>query len=147
MINRVVIGGRLTKDPELRRTESGLAVASFTRAVETDFKDKDGTRGADFVDCVAWRGTAEFVSKWFSKGRMAIVDGKLQVRAFTDKDGNRRKRTEVLADSVYFGGDAKKSEGTGVENPGFQPASGPVSVDCDQDFAEVDADADGELPF
>ena len=109
MLNHITIMGRLTRDPELRRTGSGIAVASFTLAVEDDFKDKDGNRKTNFIDCNAWRGLGEMVSKYFSKGSMAIVSGKLDIREWTDKEGHKRRNAEVVADSVYFG-DSKKSE-------------------------------------
>lgn len=103
MLNHIVIMGRLTKDPELRRTASGVAVASFTLAVERDFATKDGSeKETDFIDCVAWRQTGEFVSKHFAKGRMACVAGRLQIRGWTDKDGNKRRSAEIVADNVYF---------------------------------------------
>lgn len=103
MLNHVIIMGRMTRDPELRRTASGTAVASFTLAVDRDFAAKDAQRETDFIDCVAWRSTGEFVSKYFSKGRMAVVSGRLQIRPWTDKDGNNRRSAEVVVDNVYFG--------------------------------------------
>jgi single-strand DNA-binding protein len=103
MLNHISIAGRLTKDPELRRTNTGVAVTSFTVAVDRDFKEKNGEKETDFIECVAWRNTAEFVEKYFSKGKMAIVAGRLQIRSWTDKDGNKRKTAEVVADNVYFG--------------------------------------------
>ena len=104
MLNHITIMGRLTRDPELRRTQSGTAVTSFSLAVDRDFKDKNtGEKTTDFIDCVAWRGTAEFVSRYFSKGRMAVVDGRLEIRDYTDRDGNKRRAAEVVAESVYFG--------------------------------------------
>ena len=109
MLNHITIMGRLTKDPELRRTGSGIAVASFTLAVDRDRKNDDGEREVDFIDCVAWRQTGEFVSKYFTRGSMAVVSGRLQIRTWTDKDGNKRRNAEVVSDSVYFG-DSKKSE-------------------------------------
>lgn len=110
MLNRIDIMGRLTKDPELRRTGSGTAVACFTIACDRDFSGKDGgEKETDFIDCVAWRSTAEFLEKYFSKGRMIVVSGRLQKRNYTDKDGNKRYATEVVADSVYFG-DSKKED-------------------------------------
>ena len=110
MLNHITIMGRLTRDPELRRTGSGVAVTSFTLAVDRDYNPKDGgEKEVDFIDCNAWRNTGEFVAKNFSKGRMAIVSGRLQIRNYTDKDGNKRRNAEVVADSVYFG-DSKKSE-------------------------------------
>lgn len=128
MLNVCTIMGRLVRDPELRRTGSGIAVASFTLAVEDDFKDKDGNKKTIFIDCTAWRGTSEFISKYFTKGSMAIVQGKLDVREWTDKDGNKRRNTEIVVDNVYFG-DSKKDHA--------QPA---------QDFAMID-DHDARLPF
>ena len=108
MLNKCFFQGRLTRDPELRHTQSGTAVASFTLAVDRDFKDKQtGERTTDFIDCVAWRGTAEFVSRFFTKGRMAVVVGSLQIRAWEDKEGNKRRTAEVIAESVYFG-DSKR---------------------------------------
>ena len=103
MLNHVTLMGRLTRDPELRRTGSGTAVTSFTLAVDRDFAPKDGSREADFIDCVAWRQSGEFVSKYFAKGRMAVVSGRLQIRPWTDKDGNNRRSAEVVVDNVYFG--------------------------------------------
>ena len=132
MLNKIFLMGRLTRDPELRRTQSGTAVASFALAVDRDYKDQDGQRETDFVDIVAWRSTAEFVSKYFSKGRMAVVEGRLQVRSWTDKDGARRRTTEVVADSVYFGDSKRVSD---LDTP---PAP---------DFREVPPEEKGELPF
>ena len=103
MLNHIVIMGRMTRDPELRRTASGTAVASFTLAVDRDFAAKDAQRETDFIDCVAWRATGEFVSKYFAKGRMAVVSGRLQIRPWEDKDGNKRRSAEVVVDNVYFG--------------------------------------------
>ena len=123
MLNTCVIMGRLTRDPELRRTGSGLAVASFSVAVERDFPNKDtGEREVDFINCVAWRQTGEFVSKWFTKGSMIVVSGRLQMRNWTDKDGNKRVTAEIIADNVYFGESKKdrdareKMANVGVEN-------------------------------
>ena len=160
MLNHIIIMGRLTRDPELRRTGSGIAVASFTVAVDRDFSPKDGgEKETDFIDCVAWRQTGEFVSKYFTKGRMAVVSGRLQIRSWTDKDGNKRRTAEVVADNVYFGdskrdGDSGSAYGgntygsnTGYAAPtgGFggyaAPASAPAS-----DFAMLDDD-DAQLPF
>ena len=108
MLNTVTIMGRLTRDPELRRTGSGVAVTSFTLAVDRDYNPKDGgEKETDFIDCIAWRGTGEFVSKYFAKGSMIVVSGRLQVRNWTDKDGSKRRSTEVVAENVYFG-EAKK---------------------------------------
>ena len=139
MLNKIFIMGRLTRDPELRRTQNGTAVTSFTLAVDRDFKNADGTKGADFIDVVAWRNTAEFVSKYFSKGRMAVVEGRLQLRDWTDKDGNKRRNAEVLADNIYFG-DAKRDADSGAARPtGFTEAAQPIG------FTEIEDD--GDLPF
>ena len=135
MLNRIVLMGHLTRDPELRRTQSGTEVTSFSLAVERDFKSQSGEKETDFIEVVAWKGTAEIVSKYFSKGRMAVVSGRLQIRDWTDKDGNKRRSAEVLADSVYFG-DSKKDSGS--------QAKAPVDVSAD-DFSEVEDD--GQLPF
>ena len=114
MLNHIVIMGRLTRDPELRRTGSGIAVASFSLAVDRDFGGRDGgERETDFIDCVAWRHTGEFVSKYFTKGRMAVVSGRLQIRSWTDKDGNKRRTAEVVADNVYFGDSRRDGESGG----------------------------------
>ena len=135
MLNHITIMGRLTRDPELRHTQSGTAVASFTLAVDRDFKSQDGGRQTDFIDVVAWRQAGEFVSKYFTKGRMAVVDGRLQLRDWTDKEGNKRRSAEVLADHIYFG-DSRPSEGNANE------ADFPPQADT---FQEVDDD--GNLPF
>ena len=114
MLNHIVIMGRLTRDPELRRTGSGIAVTSFSLAVDRDFGGRDGgERETDFIDCVAWRHTGEFVSKYFTKGRMAVVSGRLQIRSWTDKDGNKRRTAEVVADNVYFGDSRRDGESGG----------------------------------
>ena len=113
MLNHITIMGRLVRDPELRRTGSGVAVASFTVAVDRDFGGRDGgEKETDFIDCVAWRQTGEFVSKYFTKGRMIVVSGRLQIRSWTDKDGNKRRTAEVVADNVYFG-DSKRDNDSG----------------------------------
>ena len=112
MLNHIVLMGRLTRDPELRRTQSGLPVASFSLAVDRDYNPENGERETDFVDIVAWRSTAEFVQKYFSKGRMAVVSGRLQMRKWTDNQGNKRISAEVVADSVYFG-DSKRDGDNG----------------------------------
>lgn len=140
MLNKIFIMGRLTRDPELRRTNSGTAVTSFTLAVDRDFKNADGTKETDFVDCVVWRQTAEFVSKYFEKGRMAVVEGRLQIRDWQDKNGNKRRNAEVIADNVYFG-DSRSDNAPGS----YQAAKAPVNVDA-EDFAEVEDD-DSDLPF
>lgn len=115
MLNHITIMGRITKDIELRRTPAGVAVASFTLAVDRDFKGNNGEKETDFIDCVAWKNTAEFVEKFFGKGRMAVVSGRLQIRTWKDKDGNNRRTAEVVADNVYFGdsktNDSKTNDG------------------------------------
>ena len=142
MLNHITIMGRLTRDPELRRTGSGTAVASFTVAVDRDFGKNDaGEKETDFIDCVAWRQTGEFVSKFFTKGRMIVVDGKLQTRSWTDKDGNKRKTGEIVADNVYFG-DSKKDTEQSTGYTGFVPSK---DVPSGQ-FAMLDDD-DAQLPF
>ena len=119
MLNHITIMGRLTRDPELRRTGSGIAVASFTLAVDRDFgKNDNGERETDFIDCVAWRQTGEFVSKYFAKGRMAVVSGRLQIRNWTDKEGNKRRTAEVVADNVYFGDSKRDDQGSNASYGG-----------------------------
>ena len=163
MLNRIVIMGRLGHEPEVRYTQSGKPVASFSLAVDRDFKDKStGERSTDWIDVVAWRATAEFVSRFFTKGRMAVVEGRLQMRDWTDKDGNKRVAAEVVADNVYFGdskrdGDAPSYGGSYGSAPGYgapadsgygappQGGYGTPSVGASE-FAEID-DVDGELPF
>ena len=145
MLNRVIVMGRLTRDPELRHTQSNIPVASFSLAVERDFKAQDGERETDFFDCVAWRNTAEFVSKYFTKGKMAVVEGKLQVRGWEDRDGNKRKSTEIVADNVYFGESKKDSDR--APNPAQQDSYQPsYPSEPSSDFTDLDMD-DGELPF
>ena len=151
MLNKIFIMGRLTRDPELRRTQSGTAVTSFSLAVDRDFKSQSGEKETDFIDVVAWRSTAEFVAKYFTKGRMAVVEGRLQIRDWTDKDGGKRRSAEVVADNVYFG-DSKRDGGDSGYNPGYAPApashsAAPSNFSASgSDFAEIGED-DGELPF
>lgn len=166
MLNHIVIMGRLTRDPELRRTGSGIAVTSFTLAVDRDYNSKEsGERETDFIDCVAWRSTGEFVSKYFAKGRMAVVSGRLQIRSWTDKDGNKRRSAEVVADNVYFG-ESKRDESsapyggnaygsasgiTPPPAPGYGGYSSPAASytapsQSASDFAMLD-DNDAQLPF
>ena len=133
MLNKIIIMGRLVRDPELRRTQGGTAVVSFRLAVDRDYKTEDGSKQADFFDVVAWRATAEFVSKYFTKGRMAVVDGRLQSRPRTDKDGNKRVAIEIVAESVYFG-DSKRSESDAPAAPSGE-------------FQEIPDEEKGELPF
>ena len=149
MLNHIVLMGRLTRDPELRRTGSGIAVASFTLAVDRDFGSRDGgERETDFIDIVAWRNTAEFVSKYFTKGRMAVVSGRLQIRNWNDKDGNKRRSAEVVADNVYFGDSKRDSDSAGGSYAprASAPASDYASAPEGDRFAEL-SDDDGELPF
>ena len=169
MLNHIVVMGRLARDPELRRTASGVAVTSFTLAVDRDYSPKDGAeRETDWIDCVAWRSTGEFVSKYFAKGRMAVVSGRLQIRNWNDKDGNKRRSAEIVADNVYFG-DSKRDDNAGSAYGGYNaqaqsyggsnggyaapaapagnyggynaPAAAPAS-----DFAMLEED-DAQLPF
>ena len=130
MLNKIFIMGRLTKDPELRRTTTGTAVTSFTLAVDRDFKGQNGEKETDFIEVVAWRNTAEFVAKYFGKGRAAVVEGRLQIRDWKDKEGNNRRSAEVVADNVYFA-DSKKD---GSDNT------------ASNNFTEID-DYDDEVPF
>ena len=160
MLNHITIMGRMTRDPELRRTGSGVAVASFCLAVDRDYNPKDGSeKETDFIDCTAWRGTGEFVSKYFQKGSTAIVSGRLQIRNYTDKDGNKRRAAEVVADSVYFGDSKKSNDGnSNYQGQGsYQGGTGDFSetmamIDkytaqgMQSDFAMLDDD-DAQLPF
>jgi single-strand DNA-binding protein len=136
-LNHITLMGRICKDIELRRTNTGVAVTSFTLAVDRDFKNGSGEKETDFVDIVCWKNTAEFVANYFAKGRMAVVSGRLQGRSWTDKDGNKRKTLEVVADNVYFG-DSKKEE-----TSGYSPATAYTPA---ADFTMLDGD-DGALPF
>ena len=164
MLNHITIMGRLTRDPELRRTGSGIAVASFTVAVDRDFGGRDGgEKETDFIDCVAWRQTGEFVSKYFTKGRMIVVSGRLQIRSWTDKDGNKRRTAEVVADNCYFGDSKRESDGGnayggnsygnntyggnsyGAPAPSYGGYSAPASAPA-SDFAMLEDD-DAQLPF
>ena len=167
MLNKIFLQGRLVADPEMRHTPSGVAVASFRLAVDRDFKDREtGEKKTDFINIVAWRNTAEFVSRYFTKGRMAVVEGRLQMRDYTDRDGNKRTAAEVVADNVYFGDSRRDAEGGGSYggygggySGGYAapapsaPASGAAPVPppaytapMGGQFAELDDD-DGELPF
>ena len=159
MLNHIVLMGRLTRDPELRRTGSGVAVASFTLAVDRDYAAQGAEKETDFVDIVAWRSTAEFVSKYFSKGRMAVVSGRLQIRNWQDKEGNKRRSAEVVADNVYFG-DSKRDSADGGFNqsqgyaqsfnqvPQQQPAyQAPQNVSAAPSDFSMLSDDDPDLPF
>ena len=160
MLNRIILMGRLARDPELRHTQTGTPVASFRLAVDRDFKDKNtGEKATDWIDVVAWRQTAEFVSRYFTKGRLAVVEGRLQMRDWTDRDGNKRTSAEVVADNVYFGDSKRDAEAAGYGAPsggfggadrGYAPPAAPAGgygapAGGDQ-FAEL-SDDDGELPF
>ena len=157
MLNHIVIMGRLTRDPELRYTQTNTPVASFTLAVDRDFADKTtGERQTDFIDCVAWRSTGEFVSKYFQKGSMAAVSGRLQIRDWTDREGNKRRSAEIVVDNVYFGDSKRPRDGgapaAGHPAPGgYNSAPGgynaaPMAADSASAFSELD-DGDGDLPF
>lgn len=149
MLNHITLMGRLTVDPELRRTANGTAVASFSIACERDFASSGTEKETDFINIVAWRNTAEFVSKYFSKGRMAVISGRLQMRSFTDKNGNKRVAAEVVAESIYFGdskrdGAAAPSNGqepSDIAQPAMEQQYGLVNG-----FTEIMED-DGQLPF
>lgn len=129
MLNRIVIMGRLVRTPELRTTQSGIPVTSFTLAVDRDFRNRDsGEKSTDFIDVVAWKQTAEFVCKYFTKGRMAVVDGRLQIREWKDRDGNNRRSAEVVADSVYFG-DSRRDNAQDRDNGYGQSGYGSAPSD------------------
>ena len=152
MLNKVILMGRLTRDPELRHTQSDIPVASFTLAVDRGYSRRDDSQQqtADFINIVAWRNTAEFVSKWFSKGQLVAVSGKLQVRSYTDRDGNNRTATEVVADECFFA-ESKRSSDSYSASPCSEPAApsfsgGLNAVSSGSDFEELVGD-DGELPF
>ena len=154
MLNHIVIMGRLTRDPEVRYTQSQLPVVSFTVAVDRDYSGRDGgERQTDFIDCVAWRQTAEFVNKYFKKGSTAVVSGRLQIRDWTDREGGKRRSTEIVVDNIYFGESKRDSSNSGSYNAnsyGSQPTYSNDSASKDSaptgGFAELD-DGDGELPF
>lgn len=151
MLNKIFIMGRLARDPELRHTQNGTPVASFRLAVDRDYKDKaTGERVTDWIDVVAWRQTGEFVSRYFSKGRMAVVEGRLQMRDWTDKEGNKRTSAEVVADNVYFGDSKRDGDGySGIQaQSGYAPASGgyPAQPDPEAELQDMTTD-DGDLPF
>ena len=156
MLNRIILMGRLTRDPELRHTQTGTAVASFSLAVDRDFRNRDsGEKGVDFIDVVAWRNTAEFVSKYFTKGSMAVVSGRLQIRAWTDKEGNKRRSAEVVADNVYFGsskrdtasgGSYSEYGGSSFSAPAANSFSAPAAPAGNSEFSMLEDD-DSDLPF
>ena len=144
MLNKWEGMGRLTKDPELRRTPSGTAVATFSIAVDRDFKGKDGERETDFIDIVAWRQTAEFESKHFTKGRMAVVEGRLQIRDYTNKDGQKRRVAEIIADNIYFGDSKRDNDGEGSAYNNLPPYADGYGTG--NDWSELDG-SDGKCPF
>ena len=134
MLNHITIMGRLTRDPELRRTGSGVAVASFTVACDRDMAPQGQEKETDFIDCVAWRQTGEFVSKYFTKGRMIVVDGRLQIRSWNDKDGNKRRTAEVVADHCYFGD--SKSDGNQGNQGGYAAPVGGYSYPGNNSYGQ-----------
>lgn len=136
MLNHITIMGRLVKDPEIRTTQSGVSVCGFTVAVDRDFSGKGEEKLTDFFDCTAWRGTADFIGKYFSKGRMIVVDGSLQNDRWQDKDGNNRVSAKIVANNVYFG-DSKRNDGDTQNNAG----------ELKQQFTEIANDVEGDLPF
>ena len=158
MLNRITITGRMTRDPELRTTQSGISVTSFSIANQRNYKNNSGERETDFFDVVAWRNTAEFVTKYFSKGSLVTVDGRLESRKFTDKQGNERKTVEIIADNVFFGDSKNEQRETApapaaaaAAAPGFEPDFSTPAPSGDSDFDEIldDNDLDGfpPLPF
>lgn len=149
MLNKIILMGRLTRDPELRRTGTGTPVASFALAVDRDFKSQSGEKETDFIDIVAWRNTAEFVSRYFTKGRMAVVEGRLQMRDWTDKEGHKRRSAEVVADNVYFGDSKREGDSGGYggySTPGYSAPAYGAPTGQSGGFEEI-GDEDGELPF
>lgn len=152
MLNHIVLMGRLTRDPELRRTGTGVAVVTFSLAVDRDFANSaTGERETDFIDIVTWRNTAEFVSKYFTKGRMAVVSGRLQIRNWTDKEGNKRRSAEVIADNVYFGDSKRDSSSEGsysapANSFNYAAPAAPAAPAPASDFSMIEDD-DSQLPF
>ena len=146
MLNHITIMGRMTRDPEMRRTAGGTAVASFTLAVDRDRVQDGKERETDFIDCVAWAGTAEFVSKYFCKGQMAVASGRLQIRGWTDKDGNKRRSAEVVADNVYFGDSKKEQSNEGTAYGSSYGNYGAYVPGAGGDYAPIEDD-DAQLPF
>lgn len=142
MLNHITIMGRLTRDPEYRTTPAGLSVANFSVAVDRDFPGQSGEKETDFIDCVAWRKTAEFVTKYFTKGSLIVVSGRLQIRSWKDKDGNPRRTAEIIADNVYFGG-SKGAETSSRQDAPASYTSPPVPA---ANFAPLDG-PDEQLPF
>lgn len=145
MLNKVFIMGRLTRDPELKRTEGGVAVTAFSVACDRDFKDKGGNKVADFIDCVAWRNTAEFVAKHFAKGRMAVVEGRMQNREWKDKEGNNRRATEIQVDNIYFGDSKKEESKPNPVGSYYDHVSNMAGVNVP--FENIEDEDGEELPF
>ena len=145
MLNTITVMGRLTKDPELRRTNTGTAVASFTVAVDRDFKDQNGVKETDFIEVVVWRNTAEYVCQHFSKGRMAVVSGRLQMRDWTDKDGNKRRNAEIVADNVYFGDSKREASASADPTYAHSVKIAAPTNNAYAGFAEIEES--GDLPF
>ena len=146
MLNLITIMGRLVRDPDYRTTGSGLSVSNFSVAVDRDFKTDSGEKETDFIDCVAWRNTAEFVTKYFRKGSMVVVSGRLQIRSWTDKDGNKRRTAEVVADNVYFAESKRQSDSNSGSAPAPAMSYQPPVAPSGADFALLDGD-DAQLPF
>lgn len=147
MLNKIFLQGRLTRDPELRYTNSQIPVTSFSLAVDRDYSGRDGgEKQTDFFDCVAWRSTAEFVQKYFAKGRAAVVVGSVQFRDWTDRNGNKRRSTEVVVESIYFADSKKDGDGQRQQSDYSAPSSAGRPVDVQADFDDYDED-DGDLPF
>ena len=146
MLNHITIMGRLVRDPDYRTTGSGLSVSNFSVAVDRDFKTDSGEKETDFIDCVAWRNTAEFVTKYLHKGSMVVVSGRLQIRSWTDKDGNKRRTAEVVADNVYFAESKRQSDSNSAGAPSPAMSYQPPVVPSGADFALLDDD-DAQLPF
>ena len=146
MLNHITIMGRLVRDPDYRTTGSGLSVSNFSVAVDRDFKTDSGEKETDFIDCVAWRNTAEFVTKYLHKGSMVVVSGRLQIRSWTDKDGNKRRTAEVVADNVYFAESKRQSDGNSASAPAPAMSYQPPIAPSGADFALLDGD-DAQLPF
>ena len=143
MLNHIVLMGRLTRDPVLRHTQNGTPVCSFSIACERDYKDTNGDRPVDFIDIVAWR-PAEFVSKYFTKGRMAVIDGRLELRDWTDRDGNKRRSAEIVANSVNFGDSKPQNQAQGQGQYQASPAPDYAAVGAQAGGGELDG---GDLPF
>lgn len=144
MLNRIIVMGRLTHDPELRETSAKIPVCSFSLACDRDFKQKDKEKETDFIDCVAWRSTAEFVSKYFTKGRMAVVDGRLQIRDWTDREGGKRRSAEIVADNVYFGDSKPRTD----SESGEEGSAGNGAFEFPPDFnPDLGGGDPGEMPF